>query len=251
MSNGYNDIIVATNNMKHFVLTSLAAAALILTGCENPDGSTNHTGSGALIGGASGAALGAILGGRHAGEGALIGGAFGAATGAIVGNSIDQDERARLRAHAPATYARIEQAQPLYPQDIKAMVAAGVSDDVIISQIKSTRSIYHLSAPDIIDLHNAGVSSRLIDFMINTQNGASAATPDVVVNAEPPPAPAETIVVSPGPDYVWVGGEYVWNGRWVWAPGHWVLAPRPGAVWVGGVWVHGGRGWYHRGGHWR
>ena len=160
--------------MKNFALTFLAAAGLIFTGCENPNGTVNHTGTGALIGAGGGAALGALLGGRHAGEAALIGGAFGAATGAIVGNAMDQDERARLRAQAPQTYRRIEQAQPLYPNDIKAMVASGVPEDVIISQIRTTRSIYHLSAPDIIDLHNAGVSQNVINFMINTANGPQA-----------------------------------------------------------------------------
>jgi hypothetical protein len=236
--------------MKTSALTFLAAAALLITGCENPNGSPNRTGTGALVGGGFGAMTGALLGGRHAGEGALIGGALGAATGAVVGNVMDTNERERLRAQAPATYARIEQAQPLYPQDIKAMTASGVPDDVIISQIQSTRSIYHLSSPDIIDLHNAGVSSRVIDYMINTANGA-AVTPEPVVNAAPPAPPAETVVMSPGPGYVWVGGEWVWNGRWVWAPGHWVIGPRPGAVWVGGVWVHDRYGWRHRGGYWR
>lgn len=236
--------------MKTFALTILAAAPLIITGCENPNGTVNHTGTGALIGGASGAALGALLGGRHAGEAALIGGALGAGTGAIVGNAMDQDERARLRAQAPQTYERIEQAQPLYPNDIKNMVKSGVTDDVIISQINATHSVYHLSAPDIIDLHQAGVSQTVINAMINTANGVPPAQP-VVVDAPPPAPPAETIVVSPGPGYVWVGGEYVWHGRWVWAPGHWVYGPRPGAIWVEGVWVHGPHGWYHRGGHWR
>ncbi|MDB6058025.1 MAG: 17 kDa surface antigen [Verrucomicrobiales bacterium] len=236
--------------MKTFVLTSLAAA-LLVTGCENPNGSVNRTGTGALIGAGGGAALGAALGGRNAGAGALIGGALGAATGAIVGNVMDQNEAERLRAQAPQTYERIEQAQPLYPQDIKAMVASGVPDNVIISLIQRSVSIYHLIAADIIVLHQAGVSHNVMYYMINTANGAQFA-PEPVVTAAPPPAPQqEVIVASPGPGYVWVGGEWVWRGRWVWAPGHWVSGPRPGAVWVGGVWVHGGRGWYHRGGHWR
>jgi hypothetical protein len=235
--------------MKTFSLCFLAAAAVI-TGCENPNGTVNHTGSGALIGAGSGAALGALLGGRHAGEAALIGGAFGAATGAIIGNAMDRDQAARLRAQAPQTYQRIEQVQPLYPQDIKAMAAAGVSEDVIISQIKATRSVYHLAANDIIDLHNAGVSQRVIDFMINTPNMAAAQPQEVVVSGPPPQPQVETIIVSPGPGYVWVGGEWAWHGRWVWAPGRWVY-PRPGTVWVEGAWVHGRRGWYHRAGYWR
>jgi hypothetical protein len=235
--------------MKTFALTFLAAA-LLVTGCENPNGTVNHTGTGALIGAGGGAALGAALGGRNAGVGALIGGAFGAATGAIVGNVMDQNQAERLRAQAPQTYERIEQAQPLYPQDIKAMVASGVPDNVIISQIQTTRSVYHLSAADIIDLHQAGVSQNVINYMINTANGSVNPAP-VVVNTPPPAPQVETVIAAPGPDYVWVGGEWVWRGRWVWAPGHWVYGPRPGAVWVGGVWVHGRGGWYHRGGHWR
>jgi hypothetical protein len=236
--------------MKIFVVTCLAAA-LLITGCENPNGTVNRTGTGALIGAGSGAAIGAVVGGRNAGAGALIGGALGAATGAIVGNVMDQNEAARLQAQAPQTYARIEQSQPLYPQDIKAMVAAGVSDDVIISQIRATRSIYNLGSADIIDLHNAGVSQNVINFMINTANSAAAAPEQVTVSTPPPAPPVETVVVAPGPGYVWVGGEWVWRGRWVWSPGRWVYGPRPGAVWIGGGWVHGPHGYYHRGGHWR
>ena len=48
---------------------------------------------------------------------------------------MDQDERARLRAQAPATYTRVEQGQPLGLGDVKAMSAAGLSDDVIINNI--------------------------------------------------------------------------------------------------------------------
>src|SRR4051794_20299486 len=108
--------------MKNFAF-SLIAAATLITGCENPNGTVNHTGSGALIGAGGGAAIGALAGGRNAGPAALIGGALGAITGAIVGSAMDEDERARLRAQAPQTYQRIEQAKPLYPQDVKAMVA--------------------------------------------------------------------------------------------------------------------------------
>jgi hypothetical protein len=236
--------------MNTFALTFLGAAALIFTGCENPNGTVNHTGSGALIGAGGGAAIGALAGGRNAGPAALVGGALGAITGAIVGSAMDENDRDRLRAQAPQTYQRIEQAQPLYPNDIKNMVKSGVSDDVIISQINATHSVYHLSAPDIIDLHQAGVSQNIINAMINTANGANP-PPEVSANVPPPAPQPEVIVESPGPGYVWAGGEWVWHGRWVWAPGHWVYGPRPGAVWVGGVWVHGRHGYYHRGGYWR
>jgi hypothetical protein len=71
----------------------------------------------------------------------------------------------------------------------------------------------------------------------------------VVVESEPPPARYEVITESPGVDFVWVGGVWVWHDRWVWAPGHWTHG-RPGYVYRPGVWVRGGRGWSYRGGGW-
>jgi len=72
-----------------------------------------------------------------------------------------------------------------------------------------------------------------------------------VVVSEAPPAPiVETVTVSPGPDFVWVGGNWVWHGHWVWTRGHWMRPPHAGAVWVphryvyrGGVHVYVRGGW--------
>ena len=59
-------------------------------GCES------HAGTGALVGGAAGAGIGAIIGhnshGRTA-EGALIGGAVGAIGGGLLGNEADKEDR--------------------------------------------------------------------------------------------------------------------------------------------------------------
>jgi hypothetical protein len=240
-------------NMKsNLLILTAAASALALTGCQYPNGDPNYTGTGALTGGAVGAASGAALGGHEAGEGALIGGAIGAIAGGIIGSGMDAQQRERLQQQAPQTYARVDQGQPLQLADIKAMARSGVSDDVIISQIRNTHSAYRLTAADIIDLHNSGVSDRVVNFMINTP-GLSEAAPSttLVVQQPPPPPPAETYVVAPGPGYVWIGGEYIWNGGWVWVGGHWGYPPAPHAVWVTGGWYHGPRGYYHSPGHWR
>jgi outer membrane lipoprotein SlyB len=239
------------------VIFMAATAAVVLTGCVNPDGTQNNTGSGALAGGAIGAASGALLGGRNAGAGALIGGAIGAITGGLIGNSMDQEQQERLRAQAPQTYVRVEQNQPLAVADVKALAQAKVGDDLIISQIRTSHTVYHLSAADIIDLRNSGVSENVINFMINTPStigGTTEVSPEAatVVSAPPPPAPVETVtVVAPGPDYVWIGGEWVWNGGWVWVGGHWGYPPRPGVIWVSGRWDRGPRGWHREPGHWR
>jgi len=238
------------------LILTLTVPVLFLTGCQNPDGTQNNTGSGALIGGVIGAIAGATIGGpHHGGEGALIGAAAGAVGGGLIGNSMDQEQNARLRAQAPATYERVQQGQPLSLADIKALAKSQITDDIIISQINSTHSVYHLSAADIIDLRDSGVSNHVIDYMINTPNTAGAAaaeTTTVVVQQAPPPPPVETVVVAPGPDYVWIGGEWTWGGSgWVWVGGHWGHPPYPHAVWVGGYTWHDHGGWHDRPGHWR
>lgn len=234
----------------NYLIFAAAASAVVLTGCQYPDGEQNNTAGGALIGGGIGAASGAIIGGRNAGAGALIGGAIGAITGGLIGNSMDEQQREDLRAQAPQTYARVEQGQPLATADVKALTQARVSDDVIIAQIQNSHTVYHLSAADIIDLHNAGVSDKVVNFMINTANSSSATT--TVVETAPPPAPVETVVVAPGPGYVWVDGDWEWSGvTWVWAPGRWSYPPHPNTIWIRGDWHRGPRGWYHSPGHWR
>ena len=238
---------------RHTLVFASATLAVVLTGCVNPNGTQNNTGSGALIGAGTGALIGGANG--RGGEGALVGAAIGLLAGGLIGNSIDQDQQARLRQQAPQTYVRVDQGQPLNVADVKALAAAGVGDNVIISQICNSHTVYHLNAADIIDLRNAGVSNPVIDFMINTPSsisGASAAQTSTVLVAQPPPAPpAETIVVAPGPDYVWIDGEWAWNGQWIWVAGRWGYPPHPHAVWVRGYWYRGSHGWGRAAGHWR
>jgi osmotically inducible lipoprotein OsmB len=70
--------------MRNFTGLALGlATALTLAGCETPQGQA--AGGGAIIGGATGALLGAAISGRP--EGALLGGVAGAATGAMVGSA--------------------------------------------------------------------------------------------------------------------------------------------------------------------
>ena len=68
----------------------VAGMGLAAVGCES------HTGTDALVGGAAGAGIGALVGSvshARAGEGALVGGAIGAIGGAIVGNEQDRHDR--------------------------------------------------------------------------------------------------------------------------------------------------------------
>jgi Glycine zipper/WXXGXW repeat (2 copies) len=231
--------------MKTIVVQTVTGIGLVslLAGCTTPYGRPDYTANGALIGGASGAVLGSLADRRAPGAGALIGGAAGLIAGGLIGHSMDQDAEARER--AAATYAPPPPSTPPPSiNDIKAMARAGVSDDVIIAQIVNSRAVYNLDADALIDLHNAGVSEKVITCMENTVN--------VVVGQAPPPPPAETVVAAPSPDYVWVDGAWAWNGvTYVWIGGHWVLPPYRHAVWVRVHWERGPRGWYRVGGRWR
>ena len=231
--------------MQRTVVRFAAAAGLagLLAGCTTPSGRPDYTANGALIGGASGAAIGALADRRAPGAGALIGGAAGLIAGGLIGHSMDQQAEARWRSAPPPTYYPPPPPPPSIA-DIKAMTRSGLSDDVIIGQIITTRAAYNLNADALIDLHSAGVSQKVIAYMVNTANP--------VVAQAPPMPPTETVVVAPCPDYVWVDGEWCWNGgTWVWVGGRWALPPYRHAVWFSARWERGSHGWHRVGGHWR
>jgi hypothetical protein len=191
---------------------SCLAVGVLVTGCMSPSGRPDYT--------ATGAVTGAILGStaRNSGAGALV----GAVVGGIIGHGMDQAQEAQLRAQAPQTLQRVEQSQPLTIVDIKALVKAGIGDDLVISQIRNSRTVYRLSTAAVIDLKNSGISEKIIDFMINTATQLPPAEVAGVVGVPPPPPMVETVVVAPGPDYIWVGGLWGWHGdRWIWHPGYW------------------------------
>jgi hypothetical protein len=172
--------------------------------------------------------------------------------------ALTPDQIARLSQESPATAHRVQALQPLTPGDIKLMTKIGFDPNVIINQVRNSRTVFHLTASQIIDLKNAGVGDQVIDFLISTPSSIAGSTPVPepqtnmpMAQTPPPPPPDETQPPSPGADYVWVDGDWVWNGGWVWVGGHWVIPPYPHAVWFHGGWVRGWRG-FHRGpGRWR
>lgn len=178
----------------------LAVQLVATSGCVNPDGTVNNTGTGALIGGTMGALIGAAAGGRHAGEAGLIGGAAGLFAGALIGSAIDQRQREYLRAYYPQTYQTIQyndsvarQQQhaaapapqpapsgspsssapstdqpgmvPLTLNDIKALTAAGVKPDVIKKEIDMSQSKF--TSQDIASAQQANppIDASVIDDM--------------------------------------------------------------------------------------
>jgi uncharacterized protein YcfJ len=135
-------------------------SAVVASGCS----SLNNTENGALAGGALGAGTGALIGHAtgHTGAGALIGAGVGALSGGLIGHAVDNSEK---KAEAVAA----AQAQgSLGLTDIVQLAQSHVSDDVIIAQIRSTHSVFNLSAQDTIWLKQNGVSDYVVQEMIAT-----------------------------------------------------------------------------------
>ena len=51
--------------------------------------------------------------------------------------------------------------------DVLALKAAGFSDDLIVSKIKSSRCAFRLDTSDLIDLKKSGLSDRVIGAMMD------------------------------------------------------------------------------------
>ncbi len=99
-----------------------AASGLLLASCET------RSGTGALIGGATGAGIGALVADDSPGAGAAIGGAIGAATGAIVGDVRDRRYGSRYAYDEPygdPYYGRASYAPAtiVYPRHRRIMYA--------------------------------------------------------------------------------------------------------------------------------
>ena len=76
----------------------------------------------------------------------------------------------------------------------------------------------------------------------------------IVLDAPPPPPNREVIVgVSPGPDYIWIGGY--WDGEpghYRWVGGRWGRPPHSHGQWVAPHWDKDREGHYHQTkGEWR
>ena len=135
----------------------LAMAGTLFMGCES------KTGTGVLVGGASGAAIGGIAGG---GTGALIGAGAGVIAGGLIGAALDNQDQKNLKRQSQQTYDRVDNGQQLSVKDVINMHKAGISDDKQIELIQKTNSHFTLNSYQIEQLRNAGVSERVINYMM-------------------------------------------------------------------------------------
>ncbi len=217
-------------------LIATAIIGLSITGCVTPQGRPDNTATGALTGAAVGAVIGSTA--RNPGAGAAVGAAVGALAGGAIGHGVDQQQEAQeAQYRAQAQQQEMEDTQPLTIDDIISMSQARIGDDLIISQIRNSRTVYHLKTSDILDLKRTGVSERVIDFMINTPDEIRSAETERVAGTPPPPPMVEPVVMAPGPGYFWMSGAWLWfDGGWRWRHGYWRGPHRSGHYGHGRHW---------------
>jgi outer membrane lipoprotein SlyB len=163
-------------------LAGTALPVILLGGCQ----SMNNTEKGALTGGGIGAGAGALIGHAtgHTGAGAVIGGLTGGLIGGAVGNDMDKEKAKQERIAAA-------EARQLQITDVATMAQQHLSDGIIINQIRTTGSVYHLSTDEIVWLRQQGVSEGVIAEMQATAYRPlrRVYTPAPVVVVEQPPPP--------------------------------------------------------------
>ncbi len=173
-----------------------------------------NTQRGAVLGGLTGAAAGALIGNHNheAGAGAAIGGAIGVVAGSVLGRAEDQ------RAQEAYAYQQRQQAyfsqRALSPADAVQLTQNQISDPVIISAIRNHGVQRPLEIADIVYLSQNGVSDQVIQAMQAAGSGPYAG-PGPAVVTRPVPVAVPTYVGPPvvygypQPSFVLrVGGGY-------------------------------------------
>ena len=173
--------------LKKYSVYGLAGALLVAaTGCENLPG--DEKAQGATIGGVTGAAVGAAVGGEHRLLGALLGGAIGAGGGYLIGANWDKirgkdSEGAQAASkEAQAQPATVEDAQRATTADLDndgfvtmdevvAMERAGFSDEKILERLRATGQVFELTAEQKNYLSSRGVSDNVITQLATINQG--------------------------------------------------------------------------------
>jgi hypothetical protein len=138
------------------------------------------------------------------------------------------------------------------------LAKSGLDQSVLISYIDAAKGPYHLTADQVIQLKDLGVSSSVISealkhdlsaaSVVAESAGAVGTTKEPPVTADKPaakdtaaakPAPAQVSAATPPSPPVYVYPDYYYGPYY----GYWPY-PVVGGIWIGGHWGHGwGHGW--------
>lgn len=158
----------------------MSTAAVSLTSCEGLPGDSKSQGT--VIGGASGAAAGAIIAGEdNRLLGAIIGTVIGAGGGYVVGDELErQSEREAREAAARGSRTNrftVEDVQRSNTADLDAdgnvtiaelvaLARSGLSDIEIIRRAEATNVVFDLNAEQKTSLRESGVSATVVDRLV-------------------------------------------------------------------------------------
>jgi hypothetical protein len=187
---------------------AIVSVALVLTtGCVNPNGTQNNTGTSALIGGAVGAITGAAIGGpRNRGAGAVVGAAAGAVGGGLIGNIIDREQRQRLQQQSPQTWEKIQNNDPVYASSPPASTPptatapapsappAATAPPASTPPTITASPIQQITVDDIKALTVAGVNTNAITHEIDISH--SKYSPQDITTAQQANPPIDPTVIA-------------------------------------------------------
>lgn len=182
---------------KLLLLSCLAASAAF--NVANVDAQT-RTQQNTVKGGIAGAILGGIIGHQNDETGGGV--AIGAALGALSGNAISrsQDQAAYRQQQALALQQQQTQqqlARSVSLDDAITMTRSGMSDNLIINQIRNGGVQQQVGVREVITLHQNGVSEPVIQALQAAEVGGAQTRPTysqpVVVRQAP------QVVVQPVP----------------------------------------------------
>ena len=86
----------------------------------------------------------------------------------VIGATLDAQDRKVMERSSPRTVDRMDRNEPLTINDIIKLSQGGVDDDTVINYMKETNSTYNLSQAQIRRLHDAGVSQRITNYMVDS-----------------------------------------------------------------------------------
>lgn len=176
---------------KAFQKGVVSISVLGLVGCSSLPGSDEQ--QGAVIGGATGAAVGAAVTENRA-LGAVIGGAVGAAGGYVIGKNKDKitgrndnDDEVQATEQAQQSPATPQQAQSATTADVNsdgfvtldevvALDQANLTDEQILQRLRATDQVFDLTEDQKRYLLDKGVSQNVVD-QLETLNSAADTTP--------------------------------------------------------------------------
>ena len=173
------------NTMNRTVCVTIVSVAFVLTtGCQTPEGRTDNTATGALLGGLIGAGTGALIGnaaGHHTAAGAAIGGVVGLLTGGIIGHMTDA-QKTQVQQQSPQTWNKLQNNDAAYaasptpssPPSAPSATSSASSETVSTTSSATPEAtspqMQPLTVDDIKALASAGVRDDVVTSEIQRSN---------------------------------------------------------------------------------